>query len=341
LVHAGRCAQGAEQANQERLVGKARIGSRIVAIISKMVAAAILLSILALVLGFFDSFRFNPDPSGEATFKARAQQKSVSGITVSISALGAAESRRSFGEDLAKQNIQPFWLSIENETESPLALLSIALDPDYYSPYEVSYKFHGAISFAANRARDRFFLNHEMANVLPPHAETTGFLYSVLDNGIKYAHVVLAGDHRVETFDFALPIPGPHFVGTNIHHEEAFPGRNIEDLDLASFKATFSKLACCTTGASGDRDGDPLNLVIVEGRRDPIIPFIGMASRPTARRSKLAGDCAGLRLPGRVSDVAGQPTLCVWPQARPRAAKGAVHNKREGSRAVLADALLV
>jgi hypothetical protein len=255
-------------------VGKARIGSRIVAIISKVVAAAILLSILALLFGFAGSFRFNPDPSGEANFKARAQRKSVPGITVSISALGAQESRRSFGEDLARQNIQPVWLSIANETDAPLALLSIALDPDYYSAYEVSYKFHGAISFAANRARDRFFLEHEMANILPPHTETTGFVYSVLDNGIKYAHVMLAGDHRVETFDFALPIPGPTFVGTNIHNEEAFPDRKIEDLDLASFKATFSKLACCTTGADGARNGDPLNLVIVEGRHDPIIPFI-------------------------------------------------------------------
>jgi hypothetical protein len=255
-------------------VAKARIGSRIVAIISWVVAAAILLSLLAWLAGSADTFRFNPDPGAEASFKARAQQKSVPGITVSISALGAAESRRSFGEDLAKQNIQPVWLSIRNETDSPLALLSIALDPDLYSAYEVSYKFHGALSFAANRARDQFFLEHEMSNLLPPRAETTGFLYSVLDNGIKYAHVVLAGDHRLETFDFALSIPGPNFVGTNLRNEEVFPDRKIEDLDLASIRTTLAKLACCTTGASGERNGDPLNLVIIEGKHDPIIPFI-------------------------------------------------------------------
>jgi hypothetical protein len=193
---------------------------------------------------------------------------------VSISVLGSEESRQSFGEDLARQNIQPIWLSIQNDTEEPLAFLSIVLDPDYYSPYEVSYKFHGALSFAANRARDAFFLEREMANSLPPHAETTGFLYGVLDAGIKYAHVVIAGNHRLETFDFALPVPGPAFVGTDIRAEATYPGRKIEDLDLVSLRATFAKLACCTTGADGDRDGDPLNLVIVEGRHDPIIPFI-------------------------------------------------------------------
>jgi len=255
-------------------MGQSRTLSRIIVTLSTIVAGAILFLVLALLVGFFDSFRFSPDPSGDANFKARAQHKSVPGIRVSISALGPSESRQSFGEDLARQNIQPIWLSVENETEEPLAFLSIELDPEYYSAYEVSYKFHGALSFAANRARDAFFLGRQMANILPPHAETTGFVYSVLDAGIKYTHVLIAGDHRVETFDFALPVPGPAFVGTNIRAEEAYPGRKIEDLELGSLRATLAKQACCTTGADGTRDGDPLNLVVVEGRHDAIIPFI-------------------------------------------------------------------
>ncbi len=83
---------------------------------------------------------------------ARAKQKSASGIKVSASALGTRESQLSFGENLAKYDIQPVWLSIENETDDRLIFLPIAMDPDYYSPYEVSYRFHGAFSFAANRA---------------------------------------------------------------------------------------------------------------------------------------------------------------------------------------------
>ena len=93
----------------------------------------------------------------------------------------------------------------------------------------------------------------------------SSIVYGVLDTGIEYAHVVIAGGHRLETFDFALPVPGPAFVGTNIRAEETHSGRKIEDLGLASFRAVFAKLPCCTTGADGTRDGDPLNLVIVEG----------------------------------------------------------------------------
>ena len=240
----------------------------------KIFAAAILLFALALMVTFLNSFRFNPDPSGDANFIARAQHKSALGIKVNASALGARESQQSFGEDLARYNIQSVWLSIENETDEQLGFLPIAMDPDYYSPYEVSYKFHSALSFAANRARDEFFRKRQIANILPPHSKTTGFVYGVLDAGVKYAHIVIVGHNRVETFDFALPVPGPAFVGTNIRADNIYPGKKIEDLDLGLLRTTFAKQACCTTNSDGTRNGDPLNLVIVESKKDPIVPFI-------------------------------------------------------------------
>src|SRR6516164_1604542 len=198
----------------------------------KILAAAILICAVAMAMSFLNSLRFNPDPSGDVNFIARAQQKSVPGIKVNISALGARESQQSFGEDLAKYNIQPVWLSIENETDEQLVFLPITMDPDYYSPDEVSYRFHGALSFAANRARDEFFLKRQIASILPPHLTTTGFMYGVLDAGVKYAHVVIAGKDRLETFDFALPVSGPTFVGTNIRADNIYPGKTIENLEL-------------------------------------------------------------------------------------------------------------
>ena len=239
----------------------------------KIVTAALLVLVLAL-LSVVDSFQFSPDPSADASFIARAQQKSAPGIKVSASALGAHESEKSFGENLAGYNIQPVWLSIENETDEPLALLPVTMDPDYYSAYEVSYRFHGALSLMANRARNEFFLKRQIASSLPPHTKTTGFVYGVLDTGIKYAHIVIVGKNRLESFDFALSIPGPAFVGTNLRAEDIYPGRKIEELGLSSVKEKLAKFVCCTTSADGARDGDPLNLVIVESKQDPIIPLI-------------------------------------------------------------------
>jgi hypothetical protein len=240
----------------------------------KFLATLIVVCITAITAGVVKSFWFNPDPSADQTFISRAQKKTAPGIQVSISALGARESQQSFGEDLAKRNIQPVWLSIENDTDDQLAFLPITMDPDYYSPYEVSYRFHGPLSFAANRMRDEFFLTRQISNVLPPHSTTTGFVFGVLDAGVKYAHIVIAGKSRLETFDFALPVPGPAFVGTNVRAENIYPGKGIEDLELDSLRRTFAKERCCTTNLAGTRDGDPLNFVIIEGKRDPIVPFV-------------------------------------------------------------------
>jgi len=240
----------------------------------KIFFAVLLLCSLAVAIDFFESSSFIPDPNADASFIARAQQKSVPGIKVQMSALGARESQQSFGEDLAKYDIQPVWLSIENDTDEQFVFLPITMDPDYYSPHEVSYRFHGALSFAANRARDEFFLKRQIASILPPHATTTGFIYGVLDAGIKYAHVVVAGNNRIEAFDFALPVPGPAFVGTDIRIDKIYPGKSIENLQLDSVRTTFAKQICCTTNSEATRYGDPLNLVIVEGKQDPIVPFI-------------------------------------------------------------------
>jgi hypothetical protein len=235
---------------------------------------ALLFCVLAGATSTVDSFRFAPDPSGDADFIARAQQKAAPGIRVSASALGAHESQRSFGEKLAKYGIQPIWLSIENQTDDQLVYLPIAMDPEYYSPYEVSYRFRGAFSAAANRARDMYFLQRQMPNLLLPHSRTTGFLYGVLDAGVKYAHILISGKERLEAFDFALPVPGASFVGAGVRVDSVYPGQEIKDLDLDALRKVLVSYACCTTDSGGKRDGDPLNLVIVESDRDPIVPFI-------------------------------------------------------------------
>ena len=240
----------------------------------KAFGIAIVLFVAAGAVMMMRSFRFNPDPSGDFEFMARAQQKLAPGIKVSASALGASESQRSFGENLAKHGIQSVWLSIENEADDQLVYIPIVMDPEYYSPYEVSYRFHGALSFAANRARDTFFLERQMSNILPPHSRTTGFVYGALDAGMKYAHILIAGNDRLETFDFALPVPGAAFVGTGVRADKVYPGQKIADLDLDRLKAWLATYPCCTTDSGATRNGDPLNLVVVENDRDPIIPFI-------------------------------------------------------------------
>ena len=241
---------------------------RIAVAVIFLCAAALILQIVARPM------TFEPDPSDAAAFEARAQRQSADGVTVSASVLGARESRRFFGENLASHDIQPLWLSIENETDDQLPYLQIATDPDYYSPYEVSYRFHGFFSYQANRARDEFFLSRQISGVLPPHSRTTGFVYGVLDAGVKYARILIAGNGRLRSFDFVLEVPGAAFVGANVDTQTVYPGKTIENLDLGALRERLATYPCCTTNSAATRDGDPLNLVIVEGKDDLLIPFI-------------------------------------------------------------------
>jgi hypothetical protein len=239
------------------------------------------LAIIAIVLlaGFWTlqnvarPLRFEPDPGAAAAFEVRAQVQEAAGIEVKATALSATESRRFFGENLARNEIQPLWLSIENETDEQLTYVQIATDRDYYSPYEVSYRFHGTFSYAANVARDRYFLKHEISSVLPPHSRTEGFIYGVLDSGVKYARVMIAGKGLLQSFNFMLEVPGPAFVGTNAGIGTIYPDRKLGDLDLAQLREKLAQLPCCTTNAGGTRAGDPLNIVVVQGKNGLILPF--------------------------------------------------------------------
>jgi hypothetical protein len=211
---------------------------------------------------------FNPDPAADKEFISRAESQTAAGLKVSVSALGPEESRRSFGADLARYDIQPLWLSIENDTNETLYYLPVATDPTYYSPYEVAYRFHGMFSEQENQKRDAFFLERQIGSVLPPHSRTTGFIYTVLDAGMKYVRVKVAGKGREETFSFVAHVPGAQFLGQDILTHPPYPPAEMKDVDLTELREILRTLPCCTTNAAGDRKGDPLNLVVVESNND-------------------------------------------------------------------------
>jgi len=224
----------------------------------------------AAIAAFIRSDTFAPDPAADAVFVSRAESQTAAGLKVSVAALGPQESRRSFGEDLAHYNIQPVWLSIENDTDETLYYLPVSTDPAYYSPYEVSYRFHGALSRQENERRDAFFLARQMSTALPPHARTTGFVYTTRDAGMKYVRVLIAGKGREESFSFVARVPGADFLGERLSSDPPYSKAQTKDVDITELRELLRRLPCCTTAAKGDRKGDPLNLVVVESKYDAI-----------------------------------------------------------------------
>src|SRR5208337_4850345 len=126
-----------------------------------------------------------------ASYLARAETRDKNGLIVTVSALGAEDSRDVFGKSLAKHGIQPLWLKFENETDDPVWYLPVATDPDYFSPLEVAYRFHGLVSADENRKIDALFVHHQIPSFIPAHSTMSGFLFTNIDTGLKIARVLL------------------------------------------------------------------------------------------------------------------------------------------------------
>jgi hypothetical protein len=146
-----------------------------------------------------------------------AQEEPRAKVTVAVPS--AAESRRLFGIDVAKQGIQPVWLRVENRSPGSLRLQMVNIDPRYFTPLEAAGVNHfsigkrlsafGAMSWVfypllalvplklitawlANGRMDTLFRRNGF-RLAPIHSGETveGFVFTTIDLGTKIVHVRL------------------------------------------------------------------------------------------------------------------------------------------------------
>jgi hypothetical protein len=89
-------------------------------------------------------------PIFDVPFQERSQSKIDGEVKATVAVLSAEESRQLFGVNLDGQDIQPVWVRVQNADTIPYWLLSTGLDPDYFSPLESAYAFHGILSSSLN-----------------------------------------------------------------------------------------------------------------------------------------------------------------------------------------------
>jgi hypothetical protein len=186
----------------------------------------ILFIILAVTQG-----SFTPDPTQTASFMARAQTQVSHSLRVTAAALSRGESQLFFGEPLAERGIQPVFLKIDNSSDVPARLLPAATDPAYFSPLEVSYRFHEIFAERTNAARDRFFTDQQIANLVPAQSSLSGFIFTNLDSGFKFAKVLLVGREGTETFSFTLPVAGGRFLGNLQALDQIYPADHSQVME--------------------------------------------------------------------------------------------------------------
>jgi hypothetical protein len=195
---------------------------------------------------------------GEPSYEARAVTRQRDNVAVTAVPLSAQESRSVFGVPLAAFNVQPVWLRIENRSDWPRWFFPLSVDPDYYPPYEVARRVS---TFTAPTAEELYHRLSERAikPFIAPGETASGFVYAHADEGFKAFNVDLAGHHTLETFHFAVPVPGMRTDADSLFESEA---DTLPSLDDDALRQWLRDLPCCTMAADG-RVGDPLNVVLV------------------------------------------------------------------------------
>ena len=77
----------------------------------------------------------------EVPFRDRAVTEDRGDLRVTVAVPSAGEARALFDAKLYKKKIQPVWIEVENNTDSTYWLMSVGLDPHFFTPTEAADAF--------------------------------------------------------------------------------------------------------------------------------------------------------------------------------------------------------
>ena len=219
--------------------------------------------VLLLMLAACSTAPYKPSPMNVDILRERAEVQVFEPFTVKAAVPGAAESKALFGVPLYEHNIQPVWLEITNQDDIRIRLALTSVDPDYFSPLEVSFTLRKGFSKEARIAMDKRFHDSGITRYVQPGETISGFVFTHLSPGTKSFNVDLFGLESGQNFAFFVKVPG--FVPD--HAEVDFHGLydkgDVRDLSTDEFRSALVDLATNTTDASGQANGLPVNAVIV------------------------------------------------------------------------------
>ncbi len=215
-----------------------------------------------------------PRPIHDVPFMARSQSKVDGDVRVTVAVLGAEESRQLFGVNLAGQDIQPVWVRVQNADTVAYWLMSSGLDPDYFSPLEAAYAFHGTIGSSVNKKIDDHFRVMNFRNPIAPGTSVSGFIFANRDEGTKVVDIDLIGHGTVKFLTFFVPVPGIKADYHEVDFDNLYAAEEIVNLDEKELRTELENLPCCATNEDGTENGDPLNLVLIGSREDISSAFV-------------------------------------------------------------------
>lgn len=207
---------------------------------------------------------FKPPSIAAVPFQERAQTQQKNGVRVNAAVLSEKESRAAFGVPLYSKGVQPVWIEIANSRNEPVWFLPYGIDPDYFAPLEVAYKFEFGYSKKGMQELNRHFFKNGVRVYVSSETIRSGFVFTNLDQGTKSFNVdVINDDKSLETFTFFIAVPGLKVDHHKVDFERLYPADQVVTLDEKGLRKALQELPCCTYDKKGAEKGDPLNLVFI------------------------------------------------------------------------------
>jgi len=206
---------------------------------------------------------FSPSPVDVQSGPGEIHTQTKNDITVSTTILSDEQAAQLYGVDLADFGLQAIWLRIENHGEHARWLLVSALDANYFPPDEAAVLFHAGLDREEEQAVTRHFRDLAIPLKSSPGSVNEGFVLAPRHEGGRYVMVQLASSRQILDFGFAVTLPDGDFDFERLDPARIYGDRELPDLDLDSLREELRALPCCVMDASGERNGDPLNLAVV------------------------------------------------------------------------------
>ena len=213
------------------------------------------------------------------------KSKTIGDVGVSVSMLTDAQARQHFGVDLSRHDLQALWISVRNGSDRRLWFIRNMLDPDFYSAEEAALLVQGDVPKDARQHLHQLLRDESIRAQLAPRTVTEGFMFLPRVEGGRYVDIRLQSDAYQEDnqvrdavasagtpaassprelrFDFALPLPDGDFDYERLDTSRIYGNTPLPDLTADELRSTLEQLPSCAMDADGEREGDPLNFVLV------------------------------------------------------------------------------
>ena len=111
---------------------------------------------------------------------------------------------------------------------------------------------------------DRYFLDQHIPPFIDSQRTVSGFVYTNIDEGLKYVSVDLLREGQYNSFGFVLEVPGLEADYNLVDFKSLYQEDEITDLeDEEALRSWLEELPCCVLGGDKKTPGDPLNLVVI------------------------------------------------------------------------------